>query len=60
MLLCYCISNGDRQAFHGDMIIVIRVFPSLFYHCKMKFMFSVEKNPTSFTMALCINAVVNI
>ena len=25
-------------------IIVIRVFPPLFYHCKMKLLFSAEKN----------------
>ena len=24
MLLRHCISNGDRQVFHGDMIIVIQ------------------------------------
>ena len=33
----FCISDGDRQVFHGDLIIVIRVFLYLFYHCKMKF-----------------------
>ena len=32
------------QVFHGDMIIVKRVFPSLFYHFKMESKFSVEKN----------------
>ena len=43
--LHFCISNGDKQGFHGDMIIVIRVFSSLFYHCLMKLTFSVDKNP---------------
>ena len=33
MLLNFCISDGDRQVFHGDMIIVIQVFSYLFYHC---------------------------
>ena len=28
MLLRYCISEGDRQVFHGDMILVMRVFTS--------------------------------
>ena len=26
MRLHFCISDGDSQVFHGDMIIVIRVF----------------------------------
>ena len=26
MRIHFCISEGDRQVFHGDMIIVIRVF----------------------------------
>ena len=26
MQLHFCISDGDRQVFHGNMIIVIRVF----------------------------------
>ena len=32
MRLYFCISDGDRQVFHGDTIIVIRVFSYLFYH----------------------------
>ena len=30
MRLHFCISDGDRQVFHGDMIIVIRVFFFIF------------------------------
>ena len=45
MRLHFCISDGDRQGFHGDTIIVIRVFSYLFYHCQMKLLFSVDKNP---------------
>ena len=26
MRLLFCISGGDRHVFHGDMIIIIRVF----------------------------------
>ena len=26
MLLYFCMSDGERQVFHGDMIIVIQVF----------------------------------
>ena len=33
MLLYFCMSDGERQVFHGDMIIVIQVFSHLFYHC---------------------------
>ena len=35
MRLHFYISDGDRQVFHGDVIIVIRVFffSYLFYHC---------------------------
>ena len=45
MWLHFCISDGDRQVFHDDMIIVIQCFSSLFYHCKTKLLFSVDKNP---------------
>ena len=45
MRLHFCILNGDRQVFHGDMIIIIRVFSSLLYHCYIQLMFSVDKNP---------------
>ena len=45
MRLHFCISGGDRQSFHSDMIIVKRVFPYLFYHCKIKLLFSVDENP---------------
>ena len=41
MRLHFCISEGDRQGFHGDMIIVIRVFLIFI----MKLLFSVDKNP---------------
>ena len=43
--LHFCNSDRDKQVFHGDMIIVKRVFSSLFYHCEMKLLFSVDKNP---------------
>ena len=33
MRLYFCMSDGERQVFHGDMIIVIQVFSYLFYHC---------------------------
>ena len=33
MRLYFCISDGERQVFHGDMIIVIRVFAYSFYNC---------------------------
>ena len=33
MRLHFCISEGDRQVSHGDIIIVMRVFLYLFYHC---------------------------
>ena len=29
----FCISNGDIHVFHGDIIIVTGVSPSLFFHC---------------------------
>ena len=31
MLLHICISDGDSQVFHGDMIIVIRVFCHIYF-----------------------------
>ena len=34
MRLHFCISDGDRQVFHGDMIIVIRVFHIYFITVK--------------------------
>ena len=60
MRLRYCILNGDRQVFHGDMIVVKQVFPSLFYHCLMESKFSVEKITLVPTMTLCIKTVVNM
>ena len=29
--LYFCISDGDRQDFHGDLIIVIRVFIHIYF-----------------------------
>ena len=33
MRLYFCMSDGERQVFHGDMIIVIQVFFIFIYHC---------------------------
>ena len=45
MWLHFCISDGDKQVFHGDMVILNEFFSSLFYHCLMKLLFLVDKNP---------------
>ena len=40
MRLHYCISDGDSQVFHGDMIIVVRVFFLYFTTVKRNIVFS--------------------
>ena len=61
MRLHFCISDGDRQVFHGDMIIVIRVFFFIFILSLLnETIFSVDKNPLVPTMTLCFKAAVNI
>ena len=63
MRLHFCISEGDRQVFHGDMIIVIRFFfifilPLLIEITNV--LFSVDKIPMVPTMTLCFKAAVNM
>ena len=60
MRLHFCISDGERQVFHGEMIIVIRVFSSLFYHSQTKLLFSVDKKTLRHTMTPCFKAVLNM
>ena len=46
MRLQFCISDGDKQVVHGDMVIVIPGFHLYFTTViKTKLMFSVDKNP---------------
>ena len=53
--LHFCTSDRDRYVFHGDMIIVIRVFHH--FTTVKKELFSVDKNPLVPTMTLCFKAV---
>ena len=61
MWLYFCISDGDRQVFHGDTIIVIRVF---FFHINlpllMELFVSVDKIPLVPTMTLRFKVAVNM
>ena len=61
-ILCAHSFALETETDRGFMviIIVIRVFPSLFYHCKMKLMFSADKKTLVFTITLYIKAVINI
>ena len=56
MRLHFCISVGDRQVFHGDILIVIRVLPLL----NEIVFFPYIKIPLVPTMTLCFKAVVNM
>ena len=58
--LYFCISDGDRQVFHGDTIIVIRVFFIFILPLLMELLFSVDKIPLVPTMTLCFKAAVNM
>ena len=59
--LHFCITDGDRQVFHRDMIIVIRFFFILILPQLNEIsFFSVDKIPLVHTMTLCFKAVVNI
>ena len=58
MRLYFCISDGDRQVFHGDTIIVIRVF--FIFILQLLIEFSVDKIPLVPTMTLRFKAAVNM
>ena len=60
MMLHFFISDGDRHVFHGDMIIVIRVFHHYFTSVKRNYCFQSIKFHSVPTMTLCFKAVVNI
>ena len=45
MRLHFCISDGDRQGFHGDMIIIIRVFFILILPLLNEIIVFSRKNP---------------
>ena len=60
MRLYFCISDGDRQVFHGDTIIVIRVFFIFILPLLMELFFSVDKIPLVPTMTLRFKAAVNM
>ena len=60
MRLYFCISDGDRQVFYGDMIIVIRVFFIFIFPLIMELFFSVDKIPLVPTMTLHFKAAVNM
>ena len=66
MRLYFCISDGDRQVFHDDTIIVIRIvvlfcfFFILILPLLMELFFSVDKIPLVPTMTLRFKAAVNM
>ena len=60
MGLHFYISDGDRQVFHGDMLLVIRVFHLYFTTVKRKHCFQYIKIPLVPKMAPCFKAVVNM
>ena len=55
MRFYFCISDGDRQVFHGDTIFFIFILPLL-----MELFFSVDKIPLVPTMTLRFKAAVNM
>ena len=61
MRLYFCISDEDRQVFHGDTLIVIRVFFLIFIlPLLMELFFSVDKIPLVPPMPLRFTAAVNM
>ena len=60
MRLYFCISDGDRQVFHSDTIIVVRVFFIFILSLLMELFFSVDKIPLVPTMTLRFKAAVNM
>ena len=58
MPLYFCISDGDRQVFHGDTIIVIRVV--FIFILQLLIEFSVDKIPLVPPMTLRFKAAVNM
>ena len=59
MRLYFCISDGDRQVFHGDTIIAT-IFFIFTLPLLMELFFSVDKIPLVPTMTLRFRAAVNI
>ena len=60
MRLYFCISDGDRQVFHGDTIIVIEVFFIFILPLLMELLFSVDKILLVPTMPHRFKAAVNM
>ena len=61
MWLNFCISDGDRQAFHGDVIIVIQVFFIFILPIVNEIIvFSRIEIPLVPTITLCFKAAVNM
>ena len=60
MRLYFCISDGDRQVFRGDTIIVIRIFFIFILPLLMELFFSVDKIPLVPTITLRFKAAVNM
>ena len=60
MRLHFCISDGDRHVFHGDMIIVIRVFILILPLLNEIVVVQYIKIPLFPTMTLCFKAAVNM
>ena len=58
MPLYFCISDGDRQFFHGDTILVKRVFFIFILPLLMELLFSVDKIHLVPTMTLRFKAAV--